>query len=79
MSKNNEKDPRFKKIDYDLNHVDFEWVANCTDKKELNLAYNALVEDGYFTELMAAAKERLMEIDPSFKRRILSEKVSKED
>ena len=67
-------DPRNRKIDFDIGKVDYEWVAACTDKKELHKAYAAMMEDGGFPDLERTMKEKLMEIDDVFRRKVLSDK-----
>lgn len=47
-----------------LDAVDFPYVASCTNAKELRKVLTALEEDGYFTELIRAAKDKLRELDP---------------
>lgn len=44
-------DARDRKINYDLNRVDYEWVDRQTNSKELKLAYDALEIDGCFPDL----------------------------
>jgi tetratricopeptide (TPR) repeat protein len=53
---------------FDINKVDYEWVANNSNIKELKRAYAALKEDGYFHELIKATGERICELDPKFAR-----------
>lgn len=69
-------DPRDKKIDYDLQRVDFEWVKKTEDRKELTKALAALKEDTGFPHLQEAVEKRLAELDPAFKRRLESQNVS---
>lgn len=69
-------DPRDKKIDYDLQRVDFEWVKKTEDRKELSKALAALKEDTGFPHLQEAVEKRLAELDPVFKRRLESQNVS---
>jgi hypothetical protein len=45
MSRSDEVDPRLRKIDYDLNKVDFEWIKEENSLKELKKAYEALQAD----------------------------------
>jgi len=59
-------DPRDRKSTYDLYKVDYKWVTNQTDRKELRLAYFALREDGGFQHLMKHTLDRLKVIDPKF-------------
>ncbi len=56
MASKHVQDPRDKKIDYDLQRVDFEWVGKTEDKKELGKAIEALREDGGFPDLLKAAE-----------------------
>jgi hypothetical protein len=46
-----EVDSRNKRPSYDLLKVDYNWVENSTDKKELLKAFEALKEDGGFPDL----------------------------
>ena len=73
-------DPRDKKPKYDLYKVDYDWVKKTSDKRELKKAYEALVEDGAFPDLEKTVKEKLMEVDPHFKRLHANKnsKISKE-
>ena len=70
------QDPREKKIDYDLQKVDFDWVNKTEDKKELSKALAALKEDSGFPHLTEAVERRLAELDPAFKRRLDSMSIS---
>jgi len=36
---------------FDIMKVDYQWVDGCEDKRELRLAYEALVEDNGFPDL----------------------------
>jgi len=36
---------------FDLMKVDYQWVDQCEDKRELKLAYEALIEDNGFPDL----------------------------
>jgi hypothetical protein len=65
-------DAREKKIDYDLQRVDFEWVAKTEDRKELGRAIEALKEDGGFPDLLKAAEQRLASLDPAYRRKLES-------
>ena len=60
-------DPRDRKPTFDLYKVDYDWVKKQTSKKELKGAYHALKEDNGFPDLLAAVRQRLKEVDPSFK------------
>jgi hypothetical protein len=64
------QDPRDRKIDYDLGKVDYDWVANQTDQKELRKALAALREDAGFPHLTKEVEKRLGELDPAYKRRM---------
>jgi hypothetical protein len=67
-------DDREKKIDYDLQKVDFDWVEKTEDRKELGKAIEALREDGGFPDLLRACEHRLAVLDPAFKRKLDSMK-----
>lgn len=69
-------DPRERKIDYDLQRVDFEWVKTTEDRKELSKALAALKEDTGFPHLTEAVEKRLSELDPAFKRKLESMNVT---
>ncbi len=71
-------DPRERKIDYDLQRVDFEWVKKTEDRKELSKALAALKEDTGFPHLTEAVEKRLAELDPAFKRKLESNNISAE-
>ena len=71
-------DPRERKIDYDLQRVDFEWVKKTEDRKELSKALAALKEDTGFHHLTEAVEKRLAELDPAFKRKLESMNISAE-
>ena len=60
-------DPRDRKPKYDLYKVDYKWVDNQKDKRELRAAYQALKEDGGFPDLMNHTLKRLKVVDPKFK------------
>jgi len=55
-------DPRDRKIDFDLNKVDYDWIAKTSNVKELKGAYEALELDGYFPDLQRACGERILEL-----------------
>lgn len=69
-------DHRDKKIDYDLQRVDFEWVKTTEDRKELTKALAALKEDSGFPHLTEAVEKRLAELDPVFKRKLDAMNIS---
>lgn len=72
-------DSRDHRPNYDLNRIDFEWVAKSEDKKELHKAYKALKEDSGFPDLMRAVEEKLKGLDPIFRRKVEGDKVTHED
>jgi hypothetical protein len=45
---------RDRKIDFDLNKIDFDWIEKNSDVKELKKAYRALEIDGFFPDLLKA-------------------------
>ena len=65
---------RDRKINYDLNKVDYDWVAKQTNVKELKKAYEALEIDACFPDLLKTCGERICELDPKFKRVMEGEK-----
>ena len=67
-------DPRERKIDFDLNKVDYDWIEKNSDVKELKSAYKALELDGYFHDLLRACGERIVSLDPKFRRVVEGEK-----
>jgi hypothetical protein len=51
-----------------LNKIDYEWVDNCNDTKELRKAIKLLQEDGgYFKELQNYINEKLKKIDSKYR------------
>jgi hypothetical protein len=68
-------DARDRKINYDLNRVDYEWVEKQTNVKELKLAYDALEIDGCFPDLMKTVGDKICSLDPKFKRRMEGDKA----
>ena len=65
-----------KNFNYDLNKLDFEWVAKTEDKRELHKAYNTLKDDAGFPDLMKSVEDKLKTLDPAFKRKIEGGRVS---
>jgi hypothetical protein len=59
---------RDRKINYDLNRVDYEWVEKQTNTTELKKAYEALEIDGCFPDLLKTCGEKICSLDPKFKR-----------
>lgn len=57
-----------KKTNFDLNKIDYEWIAQSSNVKELKQAYEALDIDGYFPDLKRACGERIATLDPKFRR-----------
>jgi hypothetical protein len=58
-------EPRDSKPKFDLNKIDFEWVAQTNNIKELKAAYRALIEDqGGFVDLERTLKEKIESLDP---------------
>lgn len=60
-------DPRDRKATFDLYKVDYKWVESQTSKKELKGAYNELIRDGGYPDLLKAVENRLRVIDPKFR------------
>lgn len=61
---------RPRKYNFDINKIDYDWIAKTSKLSELKLAYNALEEDGYFPDLLRTLGERIVSLDPAFARRI---------
>lgn len=55
---------------FDLNKVDYEWIAACTNLKELKLAKEELEFDGCFPDLLKVCKEKIASLDPNYKRKM---------
>jgi hypothetical protein len=47
--------------------VDYQWVDMMNDKRELRLAYEALVEDRGFPDLIKYCCDKLKKVDKKFK------------
>jgi glutaredoxin-related protein len=59
-------DPRDQKPKFDLDKIDFEWVASTESAKELKKALKALQDDkGGYVELEKAIEEKILLLDPS--------------
>ena len=67
-------DPRERKVDFDLNRVDYDWVEKTNNVKELKKAYRALEIDSYFPDLLKACGEKIVTLDPSFRRVVEGDK-----
>jgi hypothetical protein len=52
---------------YDIYKVDYDWVDQCLDKKELKLAHAALKADGYFKDLWKHVEKRIKVLEPAYK------------
>ena len=52
---------------FDIGQVDFEWVQNTINKRELRCAYNALKTDDRYPDLLDVIIKKLKKIDPLFK------------
>lgn len=65
-------DPRLRKIDYDINKIDYEWIERESNVKELKAGYDALEIDGCFPDLLRALGNKICEYDPKFKFRMES-------
>ena len=61
-------EPRTRKPLFDINRVDYDWLKKTKNLKDLKAAYKELEIDGYFGELLKACGERIIELDPSFRR-----------
>ena len=57
-------DPRVRKPDFDILKVDFEWVSQTNNVKELHQALKALKEEGGYEALERAVSEKLAQLDP---------------
>lgn len=59
-------DPRDAKPKFDLEKIDFEWVASTNNVKELKKALRALQDDkGGYVELEKAIEEKIVLLDPA--------------
>lgn len=52
---------------FDIYKVDYAWVDKQTNKKEMRLAYEAMLADGGFPDLTQYCLKRLKQLDPKFK------------
>ena len=52
---------------FDIYKVDYAWVDEEDDKREMKLAYDAMKEDGGFPDLTAYCLKKLKKLDPKFK------------
>ena len=53
---------------FDLNKVDYDWVAKCRSVKDLKAALKELEFDNHFPDLEEKVREKISSLDPSFKR-----------
>lgn len=61
--------------DLNLNNVSFKWAKKCDKPKLLKKAIKLLKADGdHYPELMKCVEERLMDLDPQFKRLVSAKK-----
>jgi len=62
--------------DYDVNHLDYHYIENCTDIKELKKLLKILKsgKEGYFLQMEDAIQKKLEELDPSLKKEPLPKK-----
>jgi hypothetical protein len=67
---NHTEDSRNKKTPMDLNRIDYEWIEKTSNVKELKMAYESLLIDGCFPDLMKTCGEKICTIDPKFKRQM---------
>lgn len=59
-------DSRESKPNYDLEKIDFEWVASTNSLKELKKGLKALQDDkGGYVDLEKAIEDKIIELDPS--------------
>lgn len=71
---------RKRKSHFDINRIDYQWIEQSTNVKDLKKAYDALEEDGYFPDLLRTCGEKIIQLDPKFARRVNGEqKLSYED
>lgn len=52
---------------FDIYRVDYAWVDRTDDKRELRLAYEALLEDSGFPDLTTYVLKKLKTVDTKFK------------
>ena len=55
--------PHERRLNFNLNDIDFEWVARTNDKRELRAAYNALKVHDQFPQLIDAVVKKLREVE----------------
>lgn len=67
-------DTRQRQIDFDLNRVDYDWIAKNSNVKELKQAYRALELDQHFPDLLRECGEKICQLDPKFIRVVRGEK-----
>ena len=65
MKVNTGKTPKGEK--FDIYKVDYPFVDNCTDKREMRLAYECVKEDGGFPDLAEYCRKKLKLLDKNFK------------
>lgn len=66
---------------FDLNRVDYNWVAKTNNLKDLRAAYEELEYDGCFPDLMKTVGIKMAELDPAFARKLAgaNKKLSAEE
>lgn len=55
---------------FDIYKIDYDWIEKTTSKKDLRLAHETLVEDNGYPDLLKTLENRLMEVDPTFKKKM---------
>jgi len=55
---------------FDIYRIDYPWIEKATNMHEMKLAHETLVEDGGYPDLLKTLEARMMEVDPSFKRKM---------
>ena len=63
----------------DLNMIDYEWIEKTSKIKDLKLAYESLVIDGCFPDLIKTCGEKICTLDPKFRRHIQGDKPIPEE
>ena len=67
--------------DYDITHLDYDYIKTCTDTAELQLLLRALKsgKEGIWEQLEEAIERRLSALDPNYFRYVVFAGVSRGD
>jgi len=63
----------------DLDEIDQTWIENCESVKKLHAAVKLLKDDGYYTDMIKLAEDKLCQLDPEYKRRKELPRATAED